>query len=351
MATLILRNEVVIRLPAEWALQRAVMLTWPHQYSIWAPSLAAIDRTFVAMAKAVTEYQELLITSYDKNHQQHITDLLQAAHVNLNHVSFFQVPSNDVWVRDHGPITVIQDHKAVHYDFSFNGWGGKYPSDKDNAVNQNLAKQNAFADAAVESINFVLEGGSIDVDGEGTLLTTESCLLAKTRNPTLSREQIETQLKDLFGVERILWLKHGAMAGDDTDGHIDTLARFTDPETICHLACDDPNDQHYSDLQAMRAELAAFKTVTGKPYRLVPLPWPAAIFKENGQRLPNTYANFLIINHAVLVPTYRDPKDALALATIQQCFPDRKIIGIDCRDLINQYGSLHCVTMQIPAVE
>jgi len=203
----------------------------------------------------------------------------------------------------------------------------------------------------VESVDFVLEGGAIEVDGTGTLLTTERCLLAPTRNPTLDWAAIEKVLRDKFGVSRILWLKHGDLLGDDTDGHIDTIARFCDAHTIAYQGCEDRDDPHYADLAAMAAELAAFRTAEGKPYKLVPLPLPAAMHDpDDGRRLPAGYANFLIINGAVLVPVYGDAKnDAIALERLRPCFPGREVVPIECRALIHQYGSLHCVTMQIPA--
>jgi agmatine deiminase len=195
----------------------------------------------------------------------------------------------------------------------------------------------------------VLEGGGIETDGAGSLLTTESCLLSPQRNPSLNKQQIEERLKTLFGIERVLWLKYGQLAGDDTDGHIDTLARFCDAQTIAYVACDDPRDEHYVELQALEAELKALRTREGKPYRLVPLPWPQAKFSSGGKRLPASYANFLMINDAVLAPTYDDPADAEVLVRLRTCFPDREVIGIPCLPLIKQYGSLHCVTMQLPA--
>jgi agmatine/peptidylarginine deiminase len=200
----------------------------------------------------------------------------------------------------------------------------------------------------MQSFKLVLEGGSIEVDGEGTLLTTESCLLNPNRNHGLNRAQIETELRRLLGVDRILWLKQGAIDGDDTDGHIDTLARFCDAGTIAYQACNDHNDPHYSGLRSMAAELKTLRRKDGTPYKLVPLPWPQAIHDHTGRRLPATYANFLIINGAVLAPTYNDPADDVALAALRPAFPGREIVPVMCRPLIYQYGSLHCVSMQLP---
>ncbi|MFL6647021.1 MAG: agmatine/peptidylarginine deiminase, partial [Sulfurifustaceae bacterium] len=232
-------------------------------------------------------------------------------------------------------------------DFQFNGWGGKYAHDLDNLITRRLHEGDAFGSTSLETIDLILEGGAVEVDGSGTLLTTSRCLLAPTRNPRLAREAIEQELRDWLGLNRILWLEHGALEGDDTDSHIDTLARFCDARTIAYVTCDDPSDTHYRELKAMEAELKAFRAADGSPYRLVPLPWPRAQYDED-RRLPATYANFLIINGAVLVPTYRDPADAVALRRLGECFPGREIVGIDCLPAIAQNGSLHCLTMQLP---
>ena len=200
----------------------------------------------------------------------------------------------------------------------------------------------------MQACEFVLEGGSIDTDGEGTLLTTTACLLTESRNPQLDQQQIEMRLKTELGVTRILWLQHGFLAGDDTDSHIDMLARFCAPDTIAFMQCDDPGDEHFESLAAMAQELRQFRTRDGQPYRLIGLPLPAAIYNSVGQRLPASYANFLIINDAVLVPQYNDRSDEIVLKRLAACFPDRQMIGIPCRALIEQYGSLHCLSMQFP---
>ncbi len=266
----------------------------------------------------------------------------------MERVALFETPSNDSWVRDHGPITVIDQGVPLLLDFTFNGWGGKYRAQLDNAVTDNLHKLGAFSNTMIEQINLVLEGGAIESDGKGTLLTTKSCLLTKTRNPDITPAQLEETVKNALGCERILWLENGQLIGDDTDGHIDTLVRFCDSQTLCYVSCDDPNDPHYPSLDAMRQELGSFRDNSGQPYQLIPLPLPAAKQTQEGERLPATYANFLIINGAVLVPTYDDPADQTALSRLQHCFPDREMIAIDCLPLIKQYGSLHCVTMQLP---
>ena len=233
-------------------------------------------------------------------------------------------------------------------DFGFNGWGEKYGYELDNQITRRLYALDSFGQAPMQTVNLILEGGSIEVDGSGTLLTTARCLLAPTRNPGLTREQLEQQLKELLGITRILWLHHGYLAGDDTDSHIDTLARFCDRNTIAYMSCDDPADEHYAELKAMEKELKAFRAADGQSYRLVALPWPRAKLDEDGNRLPATYANFLVVNGAVLAPTYEDPADDTALARLKECFPDREIVPVNCLPLIYQFGSLHCVTMQLP---
>ena len=336
-------------LPPEWAPQSGVMLTWPHRHSDWAPILHEVEPVFTAIAAAIARFETVLIACYDDDHRMHVAECLRAAGVPAARSRLHIAPSNDTWARDHGPIAVLCQGEATLLDFGFNGWGGKYAHDLDDRISRRLHAQNAFGDTPIEHQDLILEGGSIEVDGSGTLLTTERCLLAPTRNPKLARVQIEKQLTELLGLTRFLWLRNGYLAGDDTDSHIDTLARLCDVNTIAYVACDDPADEHYAELKAMEAELQTFRTPGGEPYRLVPLPWPRARFDDDGARMPATYANFLIINGAVLVPTYRDPADAAALVAVRRCFPEREVIGIDCLPLIYQHGSLHCVTMQLPA--
>lgn len=336
------------RLPAEWEPQSGVMLTWPHAFGDWAPSLVAADRTFALMAAAISRYERLLIAAYDRSHKAHIAEELRRAGVDLDQVRLEIVPSDDVFVRDHGPITVESTQGPVLLDFRFNGWGGKYAHGRDNVVSAGWRDLGAFGATAFESMDLVLEGGSIESDGQGTLLVTASCLLSPSRNPKLTHPALEQTLKQALGCDRLLWLHHGYLAGDDTDGHIDTLARFCDPNTIAYCACPSPDDEHYEELKAMEGELQRLVTRDGRPYRLVPLPWPSAKLDTNGERMPATYANFLILNGAVLVPTYDDRRDAEALATLARCFPGREIVGIPCLPLIAQHGSLHCATMQLP---
>ncbi len=335
-------------LPPEWAPQSGVMLTWPHRFGDWASRLAAVEPVFVHIAREVSQREKILICCYDSKHRAHIEQLLRDGSVDMQRVILRVVPSNDTWARDHGPITVACQDELLLLDFGFNGWGGKYGYAADNEISRRLYADDIFGDTPMETVQLILEGGSVEVDGTGTLLTTTRCLLAPTRNPDITQEKLEAQLKELLGLNRILWLRHGHLEGDDTDAHIDTLARFCDVNTIAYVACDDSQDAHYAELKTMEGELQSFTTPSGQPYKLVPLPWPRARYDEDGRRLPATYANFLIIDGAVLAPTYQDPADTIALARLRECFPDRAVIAVDCLPLIYQYGSLHCITMQFP---
>ena len=338
------------RLPAEWEPQSGIMLTWPHDRSDWAPLLTRVEPVFVHITCEISQREEVLIVCRDEALRQHVLQQLRKAGARLDRIDCQIAPSDDSWARDHGPITVLDENSTAQLlDFIFNGWGGKYPAERDNAITGSLIRQGIFGATPCRHIDFVLEGGSIDSDGQGRLLTTEACLLSRGHNPQLDKAGIEQALRKYLGTEHVLWLKHGALAGDDTDSHIDTLARFCDPHTIAYTSCDDPADNHYTELQAMQAELRALRDPDGRPYRLLPLPLPAAQFNAKGQHLPATYANFLIINGAVLVPTYGDPLDCVALKQLQTGFPRRDIIAVDARPLIEQFGSLHCVTMQLPA--
>ncbi|MFZ5722764.1 MAG: agmatine deiminase family protein [Pseudomonadota bacterium] len=336
------------RLLPEWAPQCGVMLTWPAAHTDWAHLLEEAEASYAEIACAIARRETCVITCVDAAHREHILRRLRLRGVDEQNLRFVHAPYNDTWVRDYGPITVADGSNLLLRDFGFNGWGNKFRAERDDAVTRTLAAQGLFR-APVATVPLFLEGGSIDTDGRGGLLTTTACLLSPERNPQLSRSGTERELQRLLGMKRILWLEHGHLAGDDTDSHVDTLARFCNERTICYVACDDRDDEHYDDLAAMQDELRALRDADGKPYELVPLPWPAGKYEEDGHRLPASYANFLIINDAVLVPTYRDNADPEVLKALAPCFPGRQIIGIDCLPLIRQHGSLHCVTMQLPA--
>ncbi len=345
MQTPVLQSQV---LPPEWAEQSAVQITWPHAHGDWGWILESAEDNFARIAREICRRQTLLIACHDDRQLSSIQQRLEHMGVDMRRIRCHVVPSNDTWARDHGPITVLSDGQPKLLNFRFNGWGGKYAHDLDDVITRRLHDLGAYGDNAIEDVDMVLEGGGIEVNGEGCLLTTESCLLAPTRNPQLDRQQIEDRLRQLLGVHTIHWLKHGQLAGDDTDGHIDTLARFAAADTIVFQDCNDVDDAHFDDIEQMERELLALRRPNGQPYRLLGLPWPGAKV-DAGKRLPATYANFLIINDAVLVPTYADPADELALQVMREAFPDREIVGVDCRALIRQFGSLHCVTMQLPA--
>ncbi len=339
------RSTLRRRLPAEWEPQAGIQLTWPHADSDWAPVLDAAEATFAEIVRQVTKWEPVLLAASDR---QHSRSVLRDAGVDLSSVHTYEIPSDDTWARDHGPITVYEDGAPLLLDFTFNGWGGKFTADRDNRVTRALHEAGAFGTTPIRSLDVVLEGGSIDSDGAGTLLTTSQCLLTPTRNRELDQTRIEATLRDAFGADRILWLHHGYLAGDDTDSHVDTLARFCNKSTIAHVFCDDAQDEHFESLRAMENELQAFRTRDGAPYRLVRLPLPTPCYDDEGNRLPATYANFLILNGAVLVPAYNVPEDAIARSVLATCFADRVVIGVPCNTLIAQHGSLHCVTMQLP---
>ena len=341
-------------LPAEWAPQSAILISWPHAATDWTDILDEVTECYVRMTYAIAAHQPLIILVVEG---LDVSSLLEKRlpHAVFSNITFVVVPTtNDTWVRDYGFLTVQSTGGAELMDFRFNGWGGKFQADHDNVANRLLFETQLLRGHYVDALDFELEGGGIESDGCGTLLTTAECLLNPNRRrqgdvvPTPDKAQVEALLKERLGVECILWLHHGYLAGDDTDSHIDTLARLCPNDTIIYVQCTDTADEHYEALAAMEQELQAFRTLEGKPYRLIPVPLPDACYDEE-ERLPATYANFLIMNKVVLVPTYAQPeKDALALKNIQKAFPEREIIGVDCRALIRQHGSLHCATMQFP---
>lgn len=332
------------RLPAEWEPQSAIQITFPHVNSDWKKVLHIVIPCFVKIIEAVSRFQKVVVVC---DEVEKVKQYLQLT--NLANICLVQLPSNDTWARDHGGITVQTDTGYKIWDFQFNGWGNKFEAGLDNKITEQLAKKGIFGKTPIEEHFLILEGGAIESDGNGTLLTTSECMLNENRNTLLmTRVEIENNLQYVFGLNRFLYLHNGYLAGDDTDSHIDTLARFCNKHTIAYVKCDDENDEHFVALKAMEMELKAFKQLNGKPYNLVSLPFPNAIYDDEGQRLPATYANFLIINGAVLVPIYNVPQDERALEIIKSIFPEREIIGIDCNPLILQHGSLHCVTMQYP---
>ena len=311
-------------MPAEWERQSAVQLTMPDKHTDWAPILPEILSVYEEMKREISKREALIIVD--------------------------DIPHNDTWARDHGFITVFEEEPtansqqptAILLDFKFNGWGEKFPAELDNRINRHLYERGIVKGVYEDHLDFVLEGGSIESDGKGTIFTTRCCLMAPHRNQPLTEAEIEERLKEWLGAERIIWLQHGSLIGDDTDGHIDTLMRICPDDTIIYTG----GDEQHPDLLKMEQELQALRTLEGKPYRLLKLPLPRPIYDED-YRLPATYANYLVINGAVLVPTYGQPDlDAEAMRIIGEAFPDREIVGIDCLSVIWQHGSLHCCTMQ-----
>jgi agmatine/peptidylarginine deiminase len=330
-------------LPAEWYPQSGVQLTWPHKDTDWAYMLDDVQTCFKQVAREIATRELLLIVTPEPE----VVKAQIADSMNMKNVRFFQCSTNDTWARDHGAICLIDSISPHILDFCFNGWGSKFSADLDNAITRQLYESKMLKGTYENHLDFVLEGGSIESDGRGTLLTTTQCLQNPNRNPRLNAVEIEEELKASLHLERILWLHHGYLRGDDTDSHIDTLARFCSPSSIAYVQCNDPNDEHYEELQLMEQELKAFRQADGTPYELFPLPMAAPIW-EDGEQLPATYANFLILNEAVLYPTYQQLADEQAKEVLQAAFPKKEIVGIDCRPLICQHGSLHCITMQYP---
>jgi len=350
------------RLPAEWEPQAAILLTWPHSGTDWKLIIEEVENTYFEMAKAILKTQNLVISCEDATRLEAVSLYLAPyAQHHQTTLQTFVIPADDTWTRDHGPIGIQENNDTILLDFGFNAWGDKFASDKDDKINSTLFQHNAFPKYEYRKVDMILEGGSIESDGLGSLLTTEKCLLATTRRTQTNHSQtnhtkisqaktskidIEASLAQHLGIKRVMWLAHGHLSGDDTDAHIDTLARFVDAETICYLACNDPDDEHFEPLKQMAEELQAFRTLDDKLYRLIALPMPNAIYDQE-RRLPATYANFLITNKSVLLPIYGVEQDSKAIAILQECFPNREVIPINCNALIKQNGSLHCVTMQI----
>lgn len=335
-------------MPAEWFPQSGIQLTWPHVGTDWNYMLAEVTDCYLHLVFEIASREKLLIVAPQPEVVRTLLEEKLPRRATDN-ITYHACPTNDTWARDHGFITVMGPGGPELLDFRFNGWGGKFGANHDNAINRRLYDDGVLSGRYVDALGFELEGGSIESDGCGTLLTTSTCLLNPNRNALLSQEEIGDRLKELLGVQRILWLDHGALAGDDTDAHVDTLARFCPDNTIVYVACPDEADEHYYGLQKMEEQLRTFRTAEGGDYRLVPVPLPDAIYDEEGERLPATYANFLIMNSAVLYPTYGQPdKDDQARQALQCAFPKYDLVAVDCRSLIRQHGSLHCATMQFP---
>lgn len=335
----------MIRMPAEWEKQRAVLLSFPHEETDWhnidnEAELEASLSPFIRIAQAIAYGQAVYIICKDK-------EKISSMFCSTRNMTFIEIPTNDTWIRDYGCISIKENDEVRLLDFTFDGWGGKFEASLDNTVNRTLHQKGYLGITPLEQIDFVLEGGSLESDGEGTILTTSACLCNPNRNGGLSKKEIEEKLHTYLGAQRVLWLDHGYLAGDDTDSHIDTLARLVNKTTIMYVKCEDKNDEHYEALQKMEAQLKSFTTMEGQAYTLIPLPMCEAKYNDEKERLPATYANFLITNDALIYPTYGDKNDTKVGEIFKEVFPDKEIIPINCLKLIEQGGSLHCSTMQI----
>ncbi|MES1930078.1 peptidyl-arginine deiminase [Salinisphaera dokdonensis CL-ES53] len=335
-------------LPPEWAPQQATLLVWPRDGADWGNGLAAARDAIAALAAILCEYQPVLLAAADSECRDSIA--AHSALAGLVALTVVEVPNDDIWARDTGPITVFDNEVRRFLDFRFDGWGGQFAATRDDAFTAAVLATGTLGDGALERHEFTLEGGSIEVNGAGALLTTERCLIKGRRNEDIDRDSAATLLRDALGVDTVHWLASGDLIGDDTDGHIDTLARFVATDTIAYQGCRDTDDAHYASLAAMAEELAALTNAEGLPYRLVELPLPSPIHDpDDGHRLPAGYANFLIANGCVVIPAFDDPADKAAHEIIAALFPDRDIRAVDSRALIRQHGGLHCAAMQIPA--
>ncbi len=338
-----MRNK---RMIAEWESCEGVLLALPAPHTDWNYILEEAQEQYRRLVGALTgagvhclvltpsvEYGEKIL---------HVCD--------LSKVTFIEADYNDTWTRDYGPISVERMDRLRALDFGFNGWGLKFAADKDNLVNLHLKdKFVIMPDVYRNERDFILEGGSIESDGEGTILTTSECLQSPNRNGGKSKHQLNEILADRLGADHVLWLDYGRLAGDDTDSHIDTLCRIAPGNSILFTGCRNMDDEHFEVLLKMRAQLTLFRTSEGEPYNLIELPFPDAIYDEEGNRLPATYANYLVTPTHIFMPTYRQPaNDDLACRMVRVAFPDHEVIGVDCTTLIKQHGSLHCATMQIP---
>ena len=330
----------------EWTPCDGVLMALPDKTTDWAYILDEVRDQYKNIVKELTSC-DIHVVMLCKNMQEAQNIFCD---VKPEKLTLIKLDYNDTWTRDYGPITIAKDDNLRALHFGFNGWGLKFAADKDNLVNRNLEDKSVFTKGIFRNRSgFILEGGSIDTDGMGTILTTSKCLCSPNRNGGLSKSEADTNLRRFLGADHILFLDYGHLEGDDTDSHIDTLARMAPDNTILFTGCRDMDDPQFEDLLKMRAQLTMFKNPEGLPYNLIELPLPSPIYDEEGQRLPATYANYLVINGFIFMPTYDQPEnDALAVNTVKIAFPDYEVIGIDCRTLIKQHGSLHCATMQLP---
>jgi agmatine/peptidylarginine deiminase len=335
-----------MRLPAEWEPQAGVVIAWPHGDTDWGPRLPRIERAYVGLTAAIARFEPVLVCVADSAIRRRAVQMLGDAGIDPARLRFVEVAYDDTWLRDSGPLSLVGTSGFRLLDFRFTGWGGKFEGSRDDRLVEALVARGVFQAAERRRIDWALEGGAIEVDGNGTLLTTWRCL--HQRHPQMSREQMTAILVDAFAVDRVLWLEHGYLEGDDTDAHIDTLARYAPDGAIVFQTCDDLADPHHAELALMRDEIAGLRDADGKPHRLHPLPWARPIVDEN-RRLASSYANYLIVNGGVVMPSYDDSADVEAARVIAAAHPGREVVMVDARELIWQNGSVHCLTMQLPA--
>ncbi|MDQ7948383.1 MAG: agmatine deiminase family protein [Pedobacter sp.] len=335
--------------PAEWAKHEATWLSWPHKEASWPGKLETIYAPYCQFIKAVAKGEKVRINVRDEEMKAFAISELKKVDADLAQIEFYFNESNDAWCRDHGPAFLIKrsdPHAKAVVDWGYNAWGGKYPPfELDDVIPTKIAKH---FDLPLFEPGIVMEGGAVEFNGAGTILTSRACLLNENRNPHLNQEQIETYLKEFYGAEQVLWVGDG-IVGDDTDGHIDDMTRFVNEDTILTVVESNPLDENYLLLQENLAELKKMKLKDGRSLNIIKLPMPSPVIYED-TRLPASYANFYIANAAVIVPTFRDVNDQLALEIIQKAFPDREVIGIDSTDIIWGLGSFHCLSQQEPAV-
>lgn len=331
---------------AEWVPCDGVLLALPHENTDWDYILPEAESQYKRLVEAMAkEGVEVILLCPDKDYAEKIFD--SSFH---RGITFVEMEYNDTWTRDYGPLTILKHGDLRALDFGFNGWGLKFASDQDNQVNRRLNEKSVFTKGIYRNETaFILEGGSVDTDGEGTILTTTRCLCSPNRNGYLTKKEADEQLRKRLGAQHVLFLDYGALIGDDTDSHIDTLARMAPDNIILFTGCRDVDDPQFEELLKMRAQLSMFRNAEGNPYNLVELPLPSPIYDENGERLPATYANYLVTEKVIFMPTYQQPEnDELAMQTVKIAFPEHKVVGVDCTTLIKQHGSLHCATMQLP---
>ncbi|MGD8785706.1 MAG: agmatine deiminase family protein [Thioalkalispiraceae bacterium] len=342
-------SQSVIRFPAEWEPQDAVMLAWPHAMTDWQPRLDDIQQTYLAIIKQITRFEPVVLFVPESDYLESLKPRFLDHHIENEKIIPLFAAYNDTWLRDTGPLTIKQNNTIKFIDFRFNGWGNKFEYHLDDQLCKQFSLHPSVNNKEMNKQDLILEGGAIDTDGQGVLLTTKQCLLNKNRNPALAEIDYEDIFAELLGIKKVLWLEHGMILGDDTDGHIDMLARFCSDSVIAHCVCHQENDPHYVSLEKMTTELKSLTDPDGNNYELIELPLPKPIMDDQGERLPASYCNFLIINKAVLVPVYNDEMDTVACTRLAQAFPQREIIPVDATSIIRQGGSLHCLTMQLPA--